>query len=72
MLQVRFLNDKQKEEEPNEFSSWDKFFAYLRDRWNYNEGAFNYGVTRINKTTYRYITYAFTMIITTSGREVRP
>lgn len=69
MITVRYLNNKQNEEEPREFSSWKEFYKYVYARWDRNERNFKASVRVAGDDIYRWNTFQFVMIIVATGGD---
>ncbi len=63
-ITFRFLNPEFCKDHPKEFKTWDSFFKYLLYTWGYTDYNFQVGATIVNPGLYRFMTYAFGMIVT--------
>lgn len=63
-LTMRFLDPTAHQDHPKQFRSWSDFFYYLLNTWNYSPHNFDVGATRVSPGVYRFMTFAFGMVVT--------
>ncbi len=62
-IRIRFLDPEFCKDHPKEFKNWTNFYKYLLHTWNYSDHNFHVGATKVNPGLYRFMTYAFGMIV---------